>query len=84
MATSVAVTAEQAIARMRALIAAGDDEGAVRFGREVLPGLWGSLTADQSYVISSLMSGAERAFSYAQFDVDDQPIEIDTASYKQP
>jgi len=68
MATGVSVSAQDAIQRVQQYIAAGDDAGAVEYGREVMPALLEIITPDEMYVIGGLLSSAERAISYATYE----------------
>jgi hypothetical protein len=66
MAVRTEVTVQRAVDRIRELIAAGDNEGALDYGDQVVPVLEGQLTAHDYWIISQLLSSADRA----AYDVD--------------
>lgn len=68
MDTHTTVTGQQAIARVSELIAAGDDQAALRYGEEIAPSLIGHISLDELTVLGDLLSSAERAVALARMD----------------
>jgi hypothetical protein len=61
----VGLTCQQAIRKVRHLIASGDPQGAITYWRSARPLLWETLTADELHIVGELLSGADRMVRYA-------------------